>query len=70
MYKNICYIYIFPSNRLEKLEVDNDKLVLEVVRLNQELAELRKENSSMRLQLADTCIITSTPNHRAKGQKS
>lgn len=69
MYKNY-FIYIFPSNRLEKLEVDNDKLLLEVVRLNQELAELRKENSSMRLQLADNCIITSTPNQRPKGQKS
>lgn len=58
------------QKKLEKLEVDNDKLLLEVVRLNQELAELRKENSSMRLQLADNCIITSTPNQRPKGQKS
>ncbi|CAH2090237.1 unnamed protein product [Euphydryas editha] len=58
------------QKKLEKLEVDNDKLVLEVLRLNQELTELRKENSSMRLQLADNCIITSTPSHRPKGQKS
>ncbi|XP_050344326.1 upstream stimulatory factor 2 [Nymphalis io] len=58
------------QKKLEKLEVDNDKLVLEVLRLNQELTELRKENTSMRVQLADNCLISSTPSHRPKGQKS
>ncbi|KAJ8720117.1 hypothetical protein PYW07_012160 [Mythimna separata] len=53
--------------RLEKLEVENEKLVLEILRLNQELSEVRKENSSMRNQLADNCIVLS---HRPKGQKS
>uniref|UniRef100_A0A2A4K935 BHLH domain-containing protein n=1 Tax=Heliothis virescens TaxID=7102 RepID=A0A2A4K935_HELVI len=55
------------QKRLEKLEVENEKLVLEILRLNQELAEVRKENSSMRNQLADNCIVLS---HRPKGQKS
>ncbi|XP_049875472.1 upstream stimulatory factor 2 [Pectinophora gossypiella] len=55
------------QKRLEKLEVDNEKLVLEILRLNQELSELRKENSSMRSQLADNCIVA---NQRPKGQKS
>ncbi|XP_046967797.1 upstream stimulatory factor 2 [Vanessa cardui] len=58
------------QKKLEKLEVDNDKLVLEVLRLNQELTELRKENTSMRVQLADNCLISNTPSHRPKGQKS
>ncbi|XP_032518318.2 upstream stimulatory factor 2 [Danaus plexippus] len=57
------------QKKLEKLEVDNDKLVLEVLRLNQELADLRKENASMRSQLADNCIVT-MQNRRARGQKS
>ncbi|XP_045499901.1 upstream stimulatory factor 2 [Colias croceus] len=57
------------QKKLEKLEIDNDKLVLEVLRLNQELSELRKENSSMRLQLADNCIVANLQ-QRAKGQKS
>ncbi|CAG4996879.1 unnamed protein product [Parnassius apollo] len=56
------------QKRLEKLEVDNDKLMLEILRLNQELAELRKENTSMRQQLEGNCITNS--NHRPKGQKS
>ncbi|XP_045773766.1 upstream stimulatory factor 2 isoform X2 [Maniola jurtina] len=55
------------QKKLEKLEVDNDKLVLEILRLNKELTELRNENTSMRLQLADNCIVTS---HRPKGQRS
>lgn len=55
------------QKRLEKLEVENEKLVLEILRLNQELTEVRKENSSMRNQLADNCIVLS---HRPKGQKS
>lgn len=55
------------QKRLEKLEVENEKLVLEILRLNQELAEVRKENGSMRNQLADNCIVLS---HRPKGQKS
>ncbi|KAJ2951747.1 hypothetical protein O0L34_g13914 [Tuta absoluta] len=56
------------GKRLEKLEMDNEKLVLEILRLNRELTELRKENTSMRSQLADNCIVTTT--HRPKGQKS
>ncbi|XP_053608485.1 upstream stimulatory factor 2 isoform X2 [Plodia interpunctella] len=55
------------QKRLDKLEVENEKLVLEILRLNQELAEVRKENSSMRNQLADNCIVMA---HRPKGQKS
>ncbi|KAG6440916.1 upstream stimulatory factor 2 [Manduca sexta] len=55
------------QKRLEKLEEENEKLVLEVLRLNQELAEVRKENTSMRNQLADNCIVI---NHRPKDQKS
>ncbi|CAG9788104.1 unnamed protein product [Diatraea saccharalis] len=55
------------QKKLEKLEVENEKLVLEILRLNQELAAVRKENSSMRDQLADNCIVLS---HRPKGQKS
>ncbi|KAM3962017.1 upstream transcription factor usf [Aphomia sociella] len=52
---------------LDKLEVKHEKLVLEILRLNQELAEVRKENASMRNQLADNCIVLS---QRPKGQKS
>ncbi|XP_059062088.1 upstream stimulatory factor 2 [Achroia grisella] len=52
---------------LEKLEVKNEKLVLEIIRLNQELTEARKENASMRNQLADNCIVVS---QRPKGEKS
>ncbi|XP_052750282.1 upstream stimulatory factor 2 [Galleria mellonella] len=52
---------------LEKLEMKNEKLVLEIIRLNQELTEARKENASMRNQLADNCIVVS---QRPKGQKS
>ncbi|XP_026730298.1 upstream stimulatory factor 2 isoform X1 [Trichoplusia ni] len=55
------------QKRLEKLEVENEKLVIEILRLNQELAEVRKENSSMRNQLADNCIVLT---HRPKVQKS
>ncbi|XP_075976784.1 upstream stimulatory factor 1-like isoform X2 [Anticarsia gemmatalis] len=55
------------QKRLEKLEVENEKLMLEIIRLNQELSEVRKENSSMRNQLADNCIVLQ---HRPKGQKS
>ncbi|XP_073946049.1 upstream stimulatory factor 1-like isoform X2 [Choristoneura fumiferana] len=55
------------QKRLEKLEVDNEKLVLEILRLNQELTELRKENSTIRNQLADNCVVVSP---RPKGQKS
>ncbi|XP_039756982.1 upstream stimulatory factor 2 [Pararge aegeria] len=55
------------QKKLERLEVDKEKLVLEILRLNKELAEVRNENTSMRLQLADNCIVTS---HRAKGQRS
>ncbi|XP_026330924.1 upstream stimulatory factor 2 [Hyposmocoma kahamanoa] len=55
------------QKRLEKLEVDNEKHVLEILRLNQEIAELRKENSAMRCQLADNCIVV---NQRSKTQKS
>ncbi|XP_023946423.1 upstream stimulatory factor 2 [Bicyclus anynana] len=55
------------QKKLERLEVDKEKLVLEIYRLNEELTELRNENSSMRLQLADNCIVTS---HRQKGQRS
>ncbi|XP_072936877.1 upstream stimulatory factor 1-like [Epargyreus clarus] len=58
------------QKRLEKLEVDNDKLVLEILRLNQEMAELRKENSSMRLQLNKNCIANNTPFTRSTGQRS
>ncbi|XP_068628695.1 upstream stimulatory factor 2-like isoform X2 [Battus philenor] len=43
------------QKRLEKLEVDNDKLVLEILRLSQEVTDLRKENTSMKQQLADNC---------------
>ncbi|XP_061718243.1 upstream stimulatory factor 1 isoform X1 [Cydia pomonella] len=43
------------QKRLEKLEVEKEKLVLEILRLNQELTELRKENVTMRNQLADNC---------------
>ncbi|CAH2041552.1 unnamed protein product, partial [Iphiclides podalirius] len=57
------------QKRLEKLEVDNDKLVLEILRLNQELTDLRKENSSMRQQLADNSM-SNPANHRPRGQKS
>ncbi|XP_041981261.1 upstream stimulatory factor 2 isoform X2 [Aricia agestis] len=56
------------QKKLEKLEVDNDKLVLEILRLNHELTELRKENSAMHIQLAEKCI--SLPNTRPKGEKS
>ncbi|XP_063625487.1 upstream stimulatory factor 1 isoform X2 [Cydia splendana] len=52
------------QKRLEKLEVDNEKLVLEILRLNQELTELRKENVTMRNQLADNCVVP-----RPKAQK-
>lgn len=45
------------QKRLEKLELDNKKLVFEILRLNQELTEVRKENSSMRNQLADNCVV-------------
>lgn len=55
------------QKRLEKLEVENEKLMLEILRLNQELSEVRKENSSMRNQLADNCIVVQ---HRPKSQKS
>ncbi|XP_060804183.1 upstream stimulatory factor 2 isoform X2 [Amyelois transitella] len=55
------------QKRLDKLEVENEKLVLEILRLNQELAEVRKENTTMRNQLADNCIVMT---HRPKGQKS
>lgn len=54
------------QKRLEKIEVENEKLLLEVVRLNQELAEVHQENASLRNQLVDNCIV----NHRPKGQKS
>ncbi|KPI90880.1 PREDICTED: upstream stimulatory factor 2 [Papilio xuthus] len=57
------------QKRLEKLEVDNDKLVLEILRLNQELSKLREENTSMRQQLADNCQTPQTY-HRPRGQKS
>ncbi|CAK1543014.1 unnamed protein product [Leptosia nina] len=56
------------ANKLEKAERDNAKLIQEVLRLNQELSELRKENSSMRNQLADNCIVANL--QRAKGQRS
>ncbi|KAL4711135.1 hypothetical protein ACJJTC_009506 [Scirpophaga incertulas] len=55
------------QKKMEKLEVENEKLVLEILRLNQELSEVRKENCSMRDQLADNCIVFNT--HRPKGQK-
>ncbi|CAH0400040.1 unnamed protein product [Chilo suppressalis] len=55
------------QKKLEKLEVENEKLVLEILRLNQELAEVRKENSTIRDQIADNCIVVT---HRPKGQKS
>ncbi|KAL0878606.1 hypothetical protein ABMA27_003685 [Loxostege sticticalis] len=55
------------QKRLEKLEVENKKLVLEVLRLKQELVDVRKENTIMRNELADTCIVVT---HRPKGQKS
>ncbi|KPJ06593.1 Upstream stimulatory factor 2 [Papilio machaon] len=57
------------QKRLEKLEVDNDKLVLEILRLNQELTKLREENTSMRQQLAENCQVPQTY-HRPRGQKS
>ncbi|CAH0726913.1 unnamed protein product, partial [Brenthis ino] len=57
------------QRKLEKLEGDNDKLVLEVLRLNQQLSELQKENDSLRIQIADNCIVSSI-SHRPKGQKS
>lgn len=66
-----CYVQMFNWNfffRLEQVEKENAKLVLEVLRLNKELSELRKENSSMRIQLADNCIVANL--QRAKGQKS
>lgn len=53
--------------RCEKVERENAKLVLEVLRLNQELTDLRKENSSMRIQLADNCLVANL--QRSKGQK-
>ncbi|XP_022114634.1 upstream stimulatory factor 2 isoform X1 [Pieris rapae] len=56
------------TKKLEQVEKENAKLVLEVLRLNKELSELRKENSSMRIQLADNCIVANL--QRAKGQKS
>ncbi|XP_063538818.1 upstream stimulatory factor 2 isoform X2 [Cydia strobilella] len=52
------------QKRLEKLEVEHEKLVLEILRLNQELTELRKENVTMRNQLADNCVVP-----RPKAQK-
>ncbi|XP_063828840.1 upstream stimulatory factor 2-like isoform X1 [Ostrinia nubilalis] len=55
------------QKRLEKLEVENKKLMLEVLRLKQELVDVRKESAIMRNDLADTCIVAS---QRAKGQKS
>lgn len=58
---------MFEIFRLEKLEVDNEKLVLEILRINEELGELRKENSSLRCQLADNCIVV---NQRPKTRKS
>lgn len=56
------------QKRLDKLEMENEKLVLEILRLNQELTEVRKENMSMRHQLADNCIVLTT--HRPKEEKS
>lgn len=47
--------------------MENEKLVLEILRLNQELTEVRKENTSMRHQLADNCIVLT---HRPKDEKS
>ncbi|XP_050668544.1 upstream stimulatory factor 2 isoform X2 [Leptidea sinapis] len=59
------------QKKLEKLEMDNDKLVMEVLRLNQELVELRKENSIMRTQLNDNnSVVSNAQNQRPKGQKS
>ncbi|CAG9123252.1 hypothetical protein JYU34_013704 [Plutella xylostella] len=55
------------QKKFEKLEIDNEKLVMEVLKLNQELTELRKENSSLRSQMVDNCIVLT---HRPKNQKS
>lgn len=66
---NTCiYVPKFYFPRLEKLEVDNDKLVIEILRLNQELTKLREENTSMRQQLVDNSQAQTY--HRPRGQKS
>lgn len=48
------------QQRLTQCLRDNERLVLEVIRLNQELTSVMKENAGLKNQLVENCIIPKT----------
>lgn len=52
--------------RLEQVESENKKLVIRVLKINEEVSELMKENSLLKSKLADNCIA---PLQRPKPEK-